>query len=150
MTPDEAFTLFLKGCPDSSLPWELSPEDMHSVFMAGWHAHAESLKQTEMFTGPVAAPCPDAEIAAIYAAYPRKIGKQAALKAIRKALKDKSPAWLLDAVQNYAKATAMWPEEDRKYIPHMATWVNRGSYDDDPQEWVRGTVFKSQFGKTYQ
>jgi hypothetical protein len=80
----------------------------------------------------------------IYQAYPRKIGKKAALKAIAAALRSDSelprqsphPSYcLLRLTQAYAAAVATWPAKDREFIPHPATWFNRGSYLDDPQEW---------------
>lgn len=73
----------------------------------------------------------------IYETYPRKQGKQDALKAIKAALVDCSPERLLERTQAYAAATTNWSEADRKFIPHPATWYNRGSYDDDPAEWIR-------------
>jgi len=84
---------------------------------------------------------------AIYAAYPRKIGKQAALKAIARAASrisgrpdlGETPAmeWLRVRTLAYAGAVAKWPAGDERFIPHPATWFNRGSYDDDPATWVR-------------
>jgi len=87
----------------------------------------------------------------IYAAYPRKVGKQAALKAIEKAHKSqyKTMWMLLQLTQAYAAAVAQWPAADKQYVPHPATWFNRGSYDDDPKEWQRGAAATpSQFSKT--
>lgn len=89
----------------------------------------------------------DAE--AIYQAYPRKIGKKAALKAITTAIsadtiagtgaegKANTAARLLKATKAYASAVAAWPAKDREYVPHPSTWFNRGSYLDDPKEWQR-------------
>jgi hypothetical protein len=95
------------------------------------------------------------------------VGKQAAIKAIQKAAKicpktfiatdvesggsrKLSPVeYLLDRVQLYAAAVAKWPAADKQFIPHPATWFNRGSYDDDPKEWSRGTATTSQFSKTH-
>ncbi len=37
----------------------------------------------------------------------------------------------------YRDATALWPNGDKQFIPHPATWYNRGSYDDDPETWKR-------------
>lgn len=73
----------------------------------------------------------------IYLAYPRRIGKQAALKAITKALRAVGQDKMLAATEAYASAVSRWAESDRKYVPHPATWFNRGSYDDDPREWER-------------
>jgi hypothetical protein len=83
----------------------------------------------------------DKDTAAIYAAYPRKEAKQAALKAIAAAIEldpsETRAAYLLEKTRAYADATAKWPADARKFIPHPATWFNRGSYDDDPRVWVR-------------
>lgn len=73
----------------------------------------------------------------IYQAYPRKVAKQAALKAIRKALKAEGPESLLDAVQAYAEATSRWDSDQRKFIPHPASWFNAGHYADDRADWDR-------------
>lgn len=93
-------------------------------------------------TGPVTV-TPEA----IYQAYPRKVGKKDALKAIANAIKtldqekatrSQSPAaTILEATKAYATAVATWPLKDRAYIPFPATWMNRGSYLDDPKEWAR-------------
>ena len=85
----------------------------------------------------------------IYAAYPRKVGKQRAIKAIQKAGKDVGMDKLLKAVKAYAEATSRWPEADKQYIPFPATWFNRGSYEDDPKEWERGTAPSSQFSVSH-
>lgn len=84
------------------------------------------------------------DVDSIYAAYPRKVGKADALKAIAKALKTKPAAELLAAVNAYAVAMADWPEGERQFIPHPATWFNGGRYDDDPATWVRCNATKNQ------
>jgi hypothetical protein len=82
----------------------------------------------------------------IYQAYPRKIGKAAALKAITHALKKtphpaNHPAVILRATKDYAAAVTQWSPAQRytregtDTVPHPATWFNRGSYLDDPREW---------------
>jgi hypothetical protein len=73
----------------------------------------------------------------IYAEYPRKVGKVAALKAIRLALIRKSVDELLEATKAYAGATKAWPAADLQYVPHPATWFNRGSFEDDRANWNR-------------
>jgi DNA-binding Lrp family transcriptional regulator len=78
----------------------------------------------------------------VYAAYPLKVARGAALKAIAKALAearktDGGAAAILRATMDYAEATAKWAEADRKFIPHPATWFNRQSYTDDPETWKR-------------
>lgn len=74
----------------------------------------------------------------IYSAYPRKVGKKAALNAIRSALRVKTAAELLGAVKAYAEAVAEWPASERaQFVPYPSTWFNRGSYDDDRSTWNR-------------
>ena len=79
-----------------------------------------------------------AEIAdRIYKEYPRKVAKQTAIKAIIKVLKnDVDPNVLGNIVIAYAKATSSWPDEEKKYIPHPATWFNAGSWEDDQSQWT--------------
>jgi hypothetical protein len=84
----------------------------------------------------------------IYEFYPRKVGKDAALRAIQKRLdQGLEPIVLMTATRLYAEATAKWPAEDRQFIPHPATWFNRGSYDDDPREWQRAAPEKKEGGR---
>lgn len=78
-------------------------------------------------------------VEAIYAAYPRKVAKQDALKAIAKALQIVPADTLLEAVSAYAAATAEWPDADKEYIPHPSTWFNGGRYNDDRTTWKRGS-----------
>jgi hypothetical protein len=68
----------------------------------------------------------------IYLAYPRKIAKPAALKAIEKALKKISYDELMPAVQEYAKSR---DGEDPKFTPHPATWFNSERWNDDRKDW---------------
>lgn len=73
-------------------------------------------------------------VEAIYAAYPKKVGKGAALKAIRKALSKVERAALLAAVEAFAvfvapkKGTSDW-----KFVPHPATWFNQERWADEPE-----------------
>jgi len=77
-------------------------------------------------------------IEAVYQAYPRHVGKQAALKKIASAiLGGADPADILKAVRTYAAAVAEWPADEKKFIPYPASWFHQGRYDDDPEEWKR-------------
>lgn len=64
-----------------------------------------------------------------YTRYPRKVGRAAAEKAYRRALKTTTPAALADGLTRYLA------ELDRKqtsaeYIKHPATWLNGACWDD--------------------
>lgn len=71
------------------------------------------------------------EFDAFWAAYPLRKGKEAARKAWASAGKRNVPAAKIIAA---AKWFAEHPPDDAKYIPHPATWLNQGRYDDEPIE----------------
>lgn len=71
----------------------------------------------------------------VYASYPRKVGKKAALAAICRAGKTVDHQELLTATIDFAEATGRWPPERHQFIPHPATFFNQGRYEDDPKEW---------------
>ena len=73
--------------------------------------------------------------ASIYALYPRKVARAAALKAIKKALVENPDIDMSEAVTEYAKATSTWKESDKTYIPYPASWFNGGCFLDDRNEW---------------
>jgi uncharacterized protein YdaU (DUF1376 family) len=88
----------------------------------------------------------------IYKAYPRKVGKAAAIKAILRGVQHlkargmpirEAEVYLFRRVQSYARSPA---GNDGEFTPHPATWFNRGSYDDDPAEWQKKANEKGSNG----
>lgn len=78
----------------------------------------------------------DRQIEALWAAYPRKVGKGQARRAMVAALKVATFDVLLAAVEEYREAKL---DEDMQYIPHPATWFNGRRWEDDRSDWrVRG------------
>lgn len=74
----------------------------------------------------------------IYSAYPKKVGKPFALKAIQKALEKHEAAFLLDRTKAYATARG----SNLNFVPHPSTWFNQERFNDDPATWkpdVNGT-----------
>ena len=63
-----------------------------------------------------------------YADYPKKVSKQAALKAYRAARKKVDAATLIAGL---ARSLPAYAARDRQFIPNPATWLNGGSWDDD-------------------
>lgn len=61
--------------------------------------------------------------------YPRKVGKAAALRAFRKALKQVDAQVILEGARRFAEDPNL---PQKQFIPHPATWLNRGSWDDEP------------------
>jgi hypothetical protein len=78
------------------------------------------------------------EIESIYQQYPRKIGKQPALKAIKKALEnldDENPVAALRArVIEFANSPA---GQKGEFVPYPEKWFNKKRYLDDPKEWEK-------------
>ena len=64
-----------------------------------------------------------------WAAYPKKVGKQAAKKAWSKVNKDLTEV-ILQAVE-YQTASKQGQEDGGRYIPNPTTWLNQGRWDDE-------------------
>lgn len=78
----------------------------------------------------------EAQVRAIYDAYPRKVKPLDAHMAIAKALKQVGFDELLSLTERYAAARTK-PGQDPRYTPHPSTWFNQGRWMDDPAEWER-------------
>jgi len=71
------------------------------------------------------------EFLSFWTAYPRKIGK---LNAWKSWIKLKPPLKeTLDVVERY-KQSEGWKKEEGRYIPHPATFLNGGRWEDEPGE----------------
>lgn len=66
-----------------------------------------------------------------YDTYPRHVGRQAAEKAFRKAIEGRgvTAEMVIAGVRRFA-ADPHLPE--KQYIPHPASWLNAGRWDDEP------------------
>lgn len=65
-----------------------------------------------------------------YQAYPKKVGKPAALKAFTKCKPDESLLQtMLDAIERQSKSE-QWQKNDGQFIPNPATWLNQERWDD--------------------
>lgn len=72
----------------------------------------------------------------IYQAYPKKVGKGSAIKAIKKAIKTIDPNELLEIVKIYSTKV---DGQDKKFIPHPSTWFNDMRWEDDQSTWEKPT-----------
>ncbi len=61
-------------------------------------------------------------------AYPRKAGKQAALKAWHKALTQAEPHVIIAAAARFRDD----PNREDEFTPHPSTWLNQHRWEDDP------------------
>jgi hypothetical protein len=71
-----------------------------------------------------------------YAAYPRHVQPKAARKAWDKAVKEASPRMIVDGALRYNadpnRPGGVNRPNDQQWIPHPATWLNKGSWADEP------------------
>lgn len=75
-------------------------------------------------------------------AYPKKVGKQAAIKAFdRVRKKGISLETLLTAIEKQ-KHGSRWNRDNGQYIPNPTTWLNQGRWDDEEDEEI-GTNSRS-------
>ncbi len=61
---------------------------------------------------------------------PKKVGKDAALRAFKSAVKRDTLESILEGVKRWSAESA---GQDRQYIPHPATWLNAGRWQDAPE-----------------
>lgn len=66
---------------------------------------------------------------AFWSVYPKKTGKEAARKAFKKIPKSAHPL-LVPAVEAQKKSR-QWMEDNGRFIPNPATWLNQGRWDDE-------------------
>jgi hypothetical protein len=69
-----------------------------------------------------------------YAIYPKKKSPQAASRAFAKVIGSgliALPA-LIEKTKAFAASWADKPKQERQFIPYPASWLNAGSYDDEP------------------
>ena len=76
---------------------------------------------------PAAPPTPDA-FTAFWAAYPKKVGKAAALKTWKRLRPSQSLSETILATVAQATLSEQWT---RGYIPNPARWLNEGRWDDE-------------------
>ena len=68
-------------------------------------------------------------------AYPKRTGKEAARKAWAVVAKrGVTPDRIMAGLHRFAEH----PPDDPQFIPHPATWLNQGRYDDEPMETRNG------------
>jgi hypothetical protein len=65
-----------------------------------------------------------------WSAYPRKVGKDAAAKAFEKRKVDYVLLGAIMAALEEQKQSQQWQRDGGQYIPHPATWLNQGRWQD--------------------
>ncbi len=68
----------------------------------------------------------------VYEAYPRKVARKAAIRAVLKAIQAHGFDKVMGATVEYGKTRN---GEDQQFTPYPATWFNQQRYLDDPATW---------------
>lgn len=76
-----------------------------------------------------------ADLKAVYALYPRKVGGTEGLKKLRTRVK--TPGDYAQLVASVSRMAELWAGEDTKYCPHWITYVNGDRWRDDEQPGPR-------------
>jgi hypothetical protein len=74
----------------------------------------------------------DGRFARFWASYPNKKGKDDAKKAWDKRHPSEALTDLIIAAVEQQKTWPEWTKDGGRFIPHPATWLNRGSWEDEP------------------
>jgi hypothetical protein len=69
------------------------------------------------------------EFESFWSAYPRKVGKDAALKKFNQAISKTTIETILLAIAEQSN-TEQWKKDGGQFIPHPATWLNQGRWND--------------------
>lgn len=65
-------------------------------------------------------------------AYPKKVGKQDARRAFKRAQAQTTADAMISAVEAQKKS-GQWTRDNGRYIPNPSTWLNQGRWEDDIQ-----------------
>lgn len=71
--------------------------------------------------------------------YPRRVAKKDAFRALSKVHREVEWDYLIEAVKAFANSVR---GKDVQYIPHPATWINGGRWDDEIAKPADDTSWK--------
>ena len=106
--------------------------------------------QVQSALEPAGEPCVEQEsvscfFSEFWSVYPRKQGKQDALRIYRRLKPDRTLQDRILKAVHEQKASEQWTREYGRFIPLPKTWLNRGSWDDEPQVQTQS---EPRFGRT--
>ena len=67
----------------------------------------------------------------LWAIYPKKVGKGQARKAFNAALRKVDQDKIQHSLSLFVRS---WGNQDKKFMPHLATWLNGERWDDEIQQ----------------
>lgn len=107
---------------DKQTPSKTQPEEGSRKKEVGSGIKEESI--------PPVSPPLGAGFEEFWAAYPRKVGKQAAWKAWSKLKPSAELTKAILAAVEYQRNCPQWQKDGGQYIPNPATWLNQGRWED--------------------
>lgn len=116
-----------KGGAAKALKTNKTPEAIATV-LPKHSSEPYSTSEAKASSAPtrVSADAPD--FARFWAAYPNKVGKDPARKAFDRAVKRCDVEVMLAAIEQQRT----WDQWQRGFVPHAATWLNNGRWQDEP------------------
>jgi uncharacterized protein YdaU (DUF1376 family) len=90
-------------------------------------------------------PMPDGALERLWHLFPRKVGKKRAFLLLERAIRDYATEWDLDALDDAVEVmrerivamAQQYRKTEQAYIPHPATWLQQGRYEDPIPEETR-------------
>lgn len=67
----------------------------------------------------------------VWSVYPKKIGKKEAQRAFDKLKADSELTERIVSAIALAKTTSQWKDNEGRYVPHCATYLNQGRFEDE-------------------
>ena len=88
---------------------------------------------------------PEGALEAIWELFPKRVGKKSAIALLERAIRDYAKEWELDALDDACdwmrervdEMAKRYDGTDEKFIPHPATWLRQGRYEDPVEEVAR-------------
>lgn len=131
MTPPDSVKMTLGECQkDTTDSVKMTPPSKENS--------KENRKRTKKENPPIS-PLGEDGFDRFWLVYPKKIAKEAARKAFKKIHPDDAMLDRMIAAVKTQRDTEQWAKEGGKYIPHPATWLTAGRWDDEvPQQTHTG------------
>ena len=101
------------------------PSTSSSTNLAKTETETETKTKKKTSSSPAA---PSKDFDAFWAVYPKKVAKQAAIKAWNKITKTVDPQYIIQGTERYAESVK---GKEREYIKSPDGWLNAGRWEDD-------------------
>jgi uncharacterized protein YdaU (DUF1376 family) len=109
------------------------PQEEKTYDHSGSVVDENDRRSAKLIKGNSKPPMPDPSegFDAFWDEYPRKVGKKAALKSWTKVAPDETLRGVIMGALVAAKKCEQWRKSNGEFIPHAATWLNGGRWEDE-------------------